>query len=289
MQPLARVLTIVVLALNGVAAQAPPPKTSTPQTPAAPAQTPKPAPTAPAAPARPAPVRKPAPTQVIVRNVSGMALAGVKVVVTGPSTQEVTTDANGTVSLGVLADGVYRLRFEQDGFLTFEREVTVKAGQPSEIYAAMRIAPSAAPPPVPPPPPAPAPVPPVASVAPGGPPVFVSIPDYLDKNYIRREPLKESVLGCLGSSTTRLLQLHDGIADHTHADMDETLYIVAGEGAVKIRGEATAVSAGSLTIIPRGVPHGIERRSRNPLMVLSTLSGAPCRAEQPQVATTQKK
>src|SRR5438270_486010 len=83
---------------------------------------------------------------------------------------------------------------------------------------------------------APAPPPPAAT-GPSGPPVFVTIPAFLDKNYIGREPLKESVLGCLADSTTRLLQLHEAIAEHTHADMDEMLYIVAGEGTIRARGE----------------------------------------------------
>ena len=305
MQPPARVVAIAVVAAlisARAAAQTAPPKTTTPpaQTPPA-AQAPKPvtpstppatAAPAPPRPAAPRPAPKPMPAQVIVRDVSGMSLAGVKIFVSGPVTLELTTDANGTATLSVMPDGTYRLRFEREGFTTFEREVTAKAGQPSEIYIALRMAPPvAAPPPAPAPAPAPAPPPPVVSTTPGGPPVFVSIPEFLDKNYIRREPLKESVLGCLGDSTTRLLQLHETIAEHTHADLDEMLYIVAGEGAIRIKGESTAVSAGSLTIVPRGLPHGIERRGKNPLMVLSTLSGAPCRVElsPSKVSTNNKK
>ena len=223
------------------------------------------------------------PAQVIVRDVSGTPMSGVKVTISGPANLEVTTDAAGTAPVGVMAEGAYRFRFERDGYITFEREVTVRAGQPSEIFAALRMAPPApAPPPPPPPPPAPAPAPAPRASAPSGPPVVVSIPAFLDKNYIGREPLKESILGCLPDSTTRLLQLHDGIVEHTHAELDEILYIVAGEGAVRVRGESSPVSAGSVSIIPRGLPHAIERRGKTPLMVLSTLSGAPCRA--PEIA-----
>jgi mannose-6-phosphate isomerase-like protein (cupin superfamily) len=225
--------------------------------------------------------------------VSGSPITGVKVFVSGPVTLELTTDANGTATLNVMPDGTYRLRFERDGFTTFEREVTAKAGQPGEIYVALRMAPPLpAPAPAPAPAAAPAPPPPVVSTGPAGPPVFVSIPEFLDKNYIRREPLKESVLGCLGDSTTRLLQLHESIAEHTHSEMDEMLYVVAGEGAIRIKGESTSVAAGSLTIVPRGLQHSIERRGKNPLMVLSTLSGAPCRPEPPapsKVTSNNKK
>src|SRR5206468_11984217 len=105
---------------------------------------------------------------------------------------------------------------------------------------------------------------PIARAAPAGPPVTLSIPTFLDKNFIGREPLKESVIGCTGSATTRLLQLRDPIAMHTH-DLDEIIYVVAGDGAVRTRAangkdESTVVNAGSLSVMPRGVPHAIERR-----------------------------
>ena len=220
--------------------------------------------------------------RVIVRDRSGTALGDVRIVMSGPVSQEVVTDASGLASVGATRDGSYRLRFERDGFITLEREISVSNGQPPEIVVALSAAPVPPPPPVvvaaPPPVPVAPPAPPPAASEPSGPPVFVAIPEFLDKNYIGRAPLKESVLGCLPSSTTRVLQLHDGLSEHAHADMDEILYVVAGEGAVRIHDSSSAVTAGSLTIIPRGVPHTIERRGKNPVIVLSTLSGAPCRA-----------
>jgi mannose-6-phosphate isomerase-like protein (cupin superfamily) len=54
-------------------------------------------------------------------------------------------------------------------------------------------------------------------------------------------------------------------------------YVVAGEGSIAVaqRG-ALPVGPGSLVILPRGAPHTIERRGKNPLILLSTLTGAPC-------------
>src|SRR5438034_1329872 len=87
---------------------------------------------------------------------------------------------------------------------------------------------SAQTPPAPPPPP---PVPPPASApVASGPAVNVSIPVFLEKNFIGRDPLKESVLGCTPDATARLLQLREALASHTHAGLDEILYVVAGEG-----------------------------------------------------------
>ena len=217
-----------------------------------------------------------APAQVVVRDRSGAPLEGVRVVVTGVPALETTTGADGTATLSNVGSGSFRLRLERDGFITLEREVTVRSGQPAKIEVALSAAP-APPPPPPEPAPAPAPAPPsTVAASPSGPPVFISIPDFLDKNYIGRDPLKESVLGCLADSTTRLLQLHDAIGEHNHADLDEMLYVVAGEGSVRVRGESRNVAAGALSIIPHGQPHAIERRGKNPLMVLSILSGAPC-------------
>jgi mannose-6-phosphate isomerase-like protein (cupin superfamily) len=265
----------------GAQSQPAPPKPPTAQTPAAPgAQTP---------PAARRPRRRPAAEHVIVRDFSGTPIEGVQVTVSGvggtvpAENTEAMTAADGTALL-MLPDGQYRLRFEQDRFVTLEREVTIRNGEPSEIDIALRNAP-------PPPPPPPAPAPPPAPVrpaprpaAPSGPPVTISIPSFLEKNFIGREPLKESILGCTPEAMTRLLQLHDPVAVHTHDDLDEILYVVAGEGTVRIRDTESKVTAGSLSIIPRGLPHGLQRTGKNPLIVLSTLAGAPCPQSADQTA-----
>ena len=261
-------VAIVCLALlvSSISAQTP----ATPQAPASP----KPPATTPQ---RRPPVR-PRTTQLVVRDVSGTPIEGVRVIISAPASRSITTDEKGSASVS-LADGSYRLRFEHEGFVTLEREITIRIGQPAEIDVALSAAPRlpAPPPPqpvAPPPKPVPPPPPPVAS----GPPTNLSIPAFLDKNFIGGDPLKESILGCTQDGTTRLLQLRDPLAEHAHTDLDEVLYVVAGEGAVRIRDESTAVTPGWLTIIPRGLPHAIERRGRRPLIVLSMLSGAPCRA-----------
>ena len=299
-----QLVTTVSLLLAAVVASAQTVKPTQPAKPDQSAQTAKPAP--PAKPdqsaqtAKPTPPAKPAqratPSRVIVRDRSGTPLRDARVTVSSPARQELVTDATGTASLGTMPDGSYRLRFEHDGFITLEREVSIRSAQPSTIEVALSLAPPAAPPPAPPPAEPPPPPPPVVvtvpsprlTSVPSGPPAFFSIPDFLTKNYIGREPLKESVLACLADSTTRVLQLHDAIGEHTHIDMDEVLYVVAGEGTIRTRGEATTVTAGALSVIPHGVAHGIERRGKNPLMVLSMLSGAPCPLNVPAPAAGRK-
>lgn len=252
-------------------------------------QTPPPAPTRPAAP-RPAgraSARGTAPrsvaTKVTVRDNSGTPISGATITIAGVGGAPLTTDMAGTVS-AMLNAGSYRVRIDKEGFLSLERDVTVRAGQPTQVDVALDRAPI---PPVPArssvPEPArnsePPRIPPTigASAGPVGPPVTLSIPDFLDKNFIGgRDPLKETVIGCLPSGTTRLLQLRDPLAAHSHADMDETIYVVAGDGDVKVGDSTIAIGPGSITVVPRGLRHSIDRRGKNPLIVLSTLSGAPC-------------
>jgi hypothetical protein len=214
-------------------------------------------------------------THVTVRDVSGTPLEGVTVTVSGGGRGQAATDQKGVASLP-LADGSYRLRFEREGFFTLEREVAIKNRLPVEVDVALNRAPPPPAPPEPPPPPPPPPAP-----VPAGPPVTISIPAFLEKNFIGREPIKESNLGCTPDAMTRLIQIKEPVEVHTHADGDEILYVVAGEGAIRLGSDATPVTAGSLTVIPRGSAHGIERRGKNPLIVVSTLAGAPCTASSP--------
>ena len=268
---------VAVAMLGDLSAQTQPPSGQTPrpsaQTPPPSAQTPPPK-TQPQPP-RPRPRPAVTATHVVVRDVSGNPVGAVTIAISGTARSQATTAADGTVDM-TLAAGTYRLRFEREGFLTLEREIIVRAGQAGEVEVALTSAPPPPPPPPPPPAPAPAPAPPPRTLGPAGPPVSLSIPAFLDKNYVGRDPLKESVLACTPSATTRLLQLREPISEHKHADLDELLYIVAGEGALRIADQTTVVGPGSLSVVPRGVAHAIERRGRNPLIVLSMLAGAPC-------------
>jgi len=215
-------------------------------------------------------------THLVVRDVSGTPLEDATVTI-GGSGGNVATDARGAADV-TLPDGSYRLRLQHDGFITLERDVTIRNGQPAEIDIALNRAPA---PPAPPrPAPQPAQAPPSSRVTPAAaaPPVNVSLPAFLEKNFIGRDPLKESILRCTPDATIRVLQLREPVAAHTHASSDEILYVVAGDGAIRIDGESTVIGPGFLSVIPRGASHAIERRGKNPLIVLSTISGEPCSA-----------
>jgi len=215
---------------------------------------------------------KPSPVRITVRDPQGARLEGVRLTVSGAATGEFTTGAAGTTVVPDLKPGVYRVRVEHEGFVTLEREFTLASGAWNPIDIVLNEAP---PPPKPEPAPAPAPAPAVAS---GGPPVAISVPDFLERNFIGREPLKESIVACKPFETVRLLQIREPVAQHTHDRNDELVYVVAGQGAMRINGEATPVSAGSLLVLPAGSAHAFERRGKNPLVLMSTLTGSACEA-----------
>ena len=70
--------------------------------------------------------------------------------------------------------------------------------------------------------------------------------------------------------------MREAVARHVHERADEIIYVVAGEGAVRIGEETNAVRAGSLVVVPNGSGHAFERRGKNPLIIVSTLVGSAC-------------
>jgi mannose-6-phosphate isomerase-like protein (cupin superfamily) len=204
---------------------------------------------------------------------SGNALADVEVTVSGPSDRAGKTDANGTLAYKGMGAGTYRLRFAHEGFITLEREVTLRGGTPGRVDVALSVAPKPVEPPAAPQPAAPV-RDPMADVSVE--PRTVFIPDFIDQNYLGRAPRKDSVLGCAPSSTTTLLQLRDPLGEHSHADTDELLYVVAGEAVLRVGGRDTRIEAGSYSLVPRGTTHSITRRGSNPIVLLSIEAGRPC-------------
>jgi hypothetical protein len=207
--------------------------------------------------------------RIAVKDQDGTGLSDVRLLLSGAANGEFVTGGAGTMVVKDLKDGVYRLRCEHEGFVTLEREFTVRSG----VYGQIEVVLNPAPPP--PPQPAPAPPPP-AAIPPGGRPMTLSVVDYLDRNLIGREPLKESILACNPLETVRLLQMREGVAQHVHQGGDEVIYVVAGEGTVRIGETPTPLRAGSLVVVTNGIGHALERGGKNPLIVVSTLIGAPC-------------
>jgi len=65
-----------------------------------------------------------------------------------------------------------------------------------------------------------------------------------------------------------------GAPPHTHANEDETSFVVEGEIGVLIGGEEFRAGAGSYVLKPRGVPHAFWNPGRKPARVLEIISPA---------------
>jgi mannose-6-phosphate isomerase-like protein (cupin superfamily) len=216
---------------------------------------------------------KPAALVVQVSDTLGAPLGGTMIEATGPVSREGETAPDGSLRLINLRAGTYRLRFKREGSITFEREVALRAGESSTMDVALSAAP--------PPPKAPEPVPPTMPTrdlgAPGDPKV-TPVPAFLEKNFIGgREARKESPLGCTSSGKATLFQLRDSWLAHQHDDSDEWIYVVAGEGVLRMAAAEHHLQAGTFSLVPHTMTHALIPQGRNPLIVISVLSGQACK------------
>lgn len=244
------------------------------QVPAVPAQ---PAPAAPRP--RPAPSAPATTTALIfVNDGAGMPIENVTIMVSGLLEREAKSPSSGPTRIQGLKAGTYRLRFVRDGFITFEKELTWRAGTAApEIAVTLNAAPAPPPPPPPPPaPPAAAPAP-ETKLPPPGTPKTMQLADFIDNNIISsRDGHKENIVGCSGNGQAIVWQVRDPWDGRQHPAADGMIYVIAGEGTLKLGGSDIPLTPGSFAVVPRGTTYGFIRRGRNPLIVLAVLSGAPC-------------
>jgi mannose-6-phosphate isomerase-like protein (cupin superfamily) len=225
--------------------------------------------------AKPAvPKRRPAASAtlaIVVTDASGAPIPNVSVIVEGPTPRTSRTEG-GRIALEGLTPGEYLLRFEKEGFLTMERQLTARGGAPMDVKVTLKTAPA------PPPPPVPEPPAKKPSVDVDAKPATFDVPAVIEKEFVGRGAQKRTPLACGADGSATLIQLNAPVTDHAHAEADEFLYVVAGEGAANVAGAAQRLHAGVLVFVPRGVTHRFSQSGRNPLIVLSTLAGEGCAA-----------
>jgi mannose-6-phosphate isomerase-like protein (cupin superfamily) len=230
--------------------------------------------------ARPRPAKSATATALLfITDGSGRMIENVTVNVMGPVDREVKSPASGATRIEGLRAGTYRVRFTHEKFITFEKEIAWRAGTaPPELSITLTPAPERPAPP----PPAPAPV--VEATAPKlpppGTPKTLGVPEFIEKNFItNREPQKESLIGCSGVGQALLWQIREPWTNRQHDSADGMLYVVAGEGRLKLGEREFTVASGAFAVVPRGTTYNLSRSGRNPLMVLAVLAGAPCAAD----------
>jgi mannose-6-phosphate isomerase-like protein (cupin superfamily) len=205
---------------------------------------------------------------ILVSDPSGTPIPGVRVLLTGPAERTARTENGRTVFEGI-PTGAYRMRFDRDGFVPLERELTGRGGAPIEVKVTLNPAP---PPPAPPPP----------VVLPPPPPrhvdaklVVLDMPAYIEKNYVGKTAGKVTLMGCSTGGTASLVQINEPVAEHTHADADEFIYVIAGQGSASLAGRQEPLGAAVFLMIPRGMPHTLTA-SKKPLVLISTRAGETC-------------
>jgi len=259
----------VLAAAIGLHAQAPPP--ASPPAPAKPqGQTPPPA--KPQGPQTQTPRRTAGNVTfaILVTDASDAPMSDVNITLTGPAARNVRSERGRAVFEG-LPSGAYHFKFEKDGFITAERDVTGRGGAPIDVKVALDEEPKPVPPvePVKPPPP------PVVSDAQ---PVVIDMPSFIEKNFVGRGAGKTSPLACATGGEATLIQLREPLPEHRHTDADEFLYVIAGEGTARAGSSQQPLHAGVLMLVPRGVPHALSASGRSPLVVISIKAGEHCAA-----------
>jgi mannose-6-phosphate isomerase-like protein (cupin superfamily) len=208
---------------------------------------------------------------VLVSDPSGAPIADVKVMMTGPAERSGRTE-RGRLVFENLPAGTYRFRFERDGFVPFEKELAARGSAPVDVKATLTPAPPPPKPVEPPPPPPPAPPP--ADVK----PVVLDMPAFIEKNYVKRASGKTMPIGCSTGGSSTLVQINDPIATHAHADADEFIYVIAGQGMANMTGRQEPLGPGVYLMIPRGLGHGFTTGPQKPLVMISIRAGGSCGA-----------
>lgn len=202
---------------------------------------------------------------------AGAPIPGARVILSGPATRDANTRDDGTIRLIRLRAGSYRVRVEHARFITLERELTLRAGQSQTIEMTLSEAAAA---------PEPAdeeqPIEAEEPAAPPGESRSLVITNFIEKHFVGRDPKREDELGCTASARTRLIQLRESLPEESIPDADEVIYVIAGEGTLRLGNRDVALESSALAVIPRGTVRAITRKGRNPLIVLSVVSGPSC-------------
>jgi hypothetical protein len=283
---IALLLSFILIASQAIAqtpstqkpAPAPPPKTATPPAPA-PAQPAQPQPSPrPAAPATTTPRRTATPTTrggiaITATSPQGSTLSGVRVSISGPTERSDQTDASGQLSIPSLLTGTYRVRFEGEKVTAFEKEVTVQTGKITEVDVMLNPAPE---PKIVVAPSAPAPASVSAPQGPKGQPLTVGVVALLEKEFVKDQPRRESLLSCSVNQRTTMIQLNKALPERLYEDADAAYYVLGGEGTIQLNGKNTQLATYDFVSVPRGTAHSFTNKGKRALVLLAVLSGEPC-------------
>lgn len=209
---------------------------------------------------------------ITVTSPQGATISGVQVSLMGPTERGGETDGSGQVNFPGLQAGTYRLRFSSDKVTAFEKEVAVVAGRIADVDVTLNPAPE----------PkviektVPAPAPAAAVAGPKGQPITYAISELLEKEFVGRQPRRETLLSCSGSERAAMIQLNEPMPERLYENADAIYYVLGGEGTLLLNGKETKLGLNGFASVPRGTPHSFAKRGNRLLVLLSVLSGEPC-------------
>ena len=221
--------------------------------------------------AAPAPTTGVVSFAVSVQDSTGAPIPQVNVTLTGPVSRNARTEG-GRIAFESLPAGAYKFRFDKEGFVPLERELTARGATPIDVKVTLTAMP---PPPAPPPAPVPEPTPTAGRVI-NAKPIAIDMPAFIEHYYVGRAASKTTAITCATGGEASLIQLNDGLAEQTHADADEFLYVIAGQGAVRMGEKVEALGPGVFMMIPRGLAHVVTPAVKKPLVMLMMRAGEKC-------------
>lgn len=211
---------------------------------------------------------------ITVTSPQGATISGVQVGLMGPTERSGETDGSGQANFPGLQAGTYRLRFSGEKVTAFEKEVVVRAGQVADVDVSLSPAPEPKvivkeAPPLPPGPVA-------TGTGPKGQPVTHSIGDLLEKEFVGKQPRRETLLSCSGNERSSMIQLNEALPERLYENADAVYYVLGGEGTLMLNGKETRLGLNGFASVPRGTSHSFTKRGNRLLVLLSVLSGEPC-------------
>jgi mannose-6-phosphate isomerase-like protein (cupin superfamily) len=102
------------------------------------------------------------------------------------------------------------------------------------------------------------------------------MPAFVEKNFVGKASGKTTQMACAAGGSTTLIQVNEAIAEHVHADADEFIYVLAGEGTLKLGERVEPLGSGVFLMIPRGTAHAFAIGKKKPLVMFSTRAGEKC-------------
>jgi mannose-6-phosphate isomerase-like protein (cupin superfamily) len=204
---------------------------------------------------------------IFVTDPAGAPVSDVSISVEGPVKRQATTEA-GRIALENLPTGSYHFTFAREGFYVSEKDVNARGRAPIDVKVTLTPRPKPVPALQ-----APPPDPPSAATST---PVILDLPSVIEKNYVGRAAGKTLSLACSPGGSSTLIQINQPIAEHTHNDADEFVYVIAGDGTAHVGGRDERLHAGFLLVVPRRTAHSFTVNGKSPLVMLSMRAGEKC-------------